>query len=476
MIKRWLTRYGLHYPRSLVYMLQSCEYNVLEYLAWHARLKDFSSVEKRKRFEKTPKGLLMLFFAWFIVFLPPTLLLFTYQKEMTSLWIIALLGTVIFLPYFLAYLIILPLLFLKYVIEPPVNYFIISSAKKELKKNKALKIGVVGSFGKTTMREILKTVLSEGKKVAVPPYNYNTPLGISRFIKTLEGDEDIIIFELGEYYVGDIRKLCEFVEPDIGFITGINEAHLEKFKTLEETEKIMHEFTDYLKEKKLYLNGESEIVLKNARPSDIIYSKERVGEWMIDNKKTNLEGVSFVMSNKKETIELNSHLLGLHQIGPLAGAVYISLSLGISLEQIKSGVSKTKPFNHRLDPREKDGVVVIDDSYNGNPDGVKVAIEFLSSLKNCRRFYVTPGLVEMGERKKTIHQEIGRRLAEAGIEKIILIKNSVTPYIKEGLEEGDYKGEVIFFEDALKAFEAIPLLTVKGDVVLLQNDWPDQYQ
>ena len=92
-----------------------------------------------------------------------------------------------------------------------------------------------------------------------------------------------------------------------------------------------------------------------------------------------------------------------------------------------------------------------------------------------RRWYVTPGLVEMGDKKEEVHKEIGRKLAHAGIEKVILMRNSVTPFIKQGLQEERYGGEVIWFDKALDAFSALPNLTVKGDVVLIQNDWPDQY-
>ena len=88
---------------------------------------------------------------------------------------------------------------------------------------------------------------------------------------------------------------------------------------------------------------------------------------------------------------------------------------------------------------------------------------------------VTPGLVEMGSRKEKVHKEIGKQLARASIEKVILIRNSVTPFIEAGLQEEQYKGELMWFEKALDAFAALPSLTASGDIVLLQNDWPDQY-
>ena len=176
-------------------------------------------------------------------------------------------------------------------------------------------------------------------------------------------------------------------------------------------------------------------------------------------------------------LALDSRLLGLHQVGPLCAAVSLATSLGLSHNQIKSGISKTKPFDHRLEPKtDASGVITLDDSYNGNPDGVRAVIGFLAGLEGHRRIYVTPGLVEMGDRTEEVHREIGKYLANAKIEKIVLIRDSVTGFIEQGLKENGYRGEVIWFDDALKAFAALPNITVAGDVVLLQNDWPDQYR
>lgn len=379
-------------------------------------------------------------------------------------------------PVILAYGIIIPLIFIKFLIQRPLEYLIIEKARKTLKKHPALKIAVAGSFGKTTMREILKTVLSSGKKVAAPGENYNTLLGISNFVKDLKGDEEVLIFELGEYYKGDIEEMCQLVRPDVGIITGVNEAHLEKFKRIEATVQTIFELADWLGEKPLYVNGENILAKKRALKNNIIYGKEGVEELRVENMHTDVRGTTFTLNDGKDLYEFNSKLLGLHQVGPLVAAIHIARTLGMSIDNTKRGIASTRPFDHRLEPKtDGSGVTTIDDSYNGNPDGVKAVIEFLSSLTGHRRFYVTPGLVEMGHETHKVHREIGRQLGGSGIEKIILVKNSVTPYIGEGLKEVGYGGEVLWFEDGLSALHALPYLTVAGDVVLLQNDWPDQY-
>ncbi|MBI3630998.1 MAG: UDP-N-acetylmuramoyl-tripeptide--D-alanyl-D-alanine ligase [Candidatus Sungbacteria bacterium] len=458
-------------------MLQATEYTVRDYLVWYHRTKDFAHVERRRQFVKTPKAILLLTIALVFILLlwgGAIWVFFIATSPLRYMWALLIL----FLsPYVVAYGMVIPLLAIRILIQWPLESLILRRARERLQAHKAVKIGIAGSFGKTTMREILKAVLSEGRRVAAPPHSYNTPLGISRFVKTLKGDEEILIFEFGEYYPGDVTKLCDLVRPSIGIITGVNEAHLEKFKSLERTTKTIYELADYLGKKPMYVNGENERARNNARPVHTVYSRESVGEWKIENQKTDLTGTAFTLVKNNTRLELASGLLGLHQIGPLAAACDIARSLGSSPADIRSGVSKTKPFSHRLEPRgDSAGVITLDDSYNGNPDGVQAAIDFLASLKDCRRWYVTPGLVEMGIRTREVHREIGRSLARARIEKVVLIKNSVTSSIEEGLREEGYRGDTLWFDDALAAYAALPHLTAKGDVALLQNDWPDQYQ
>lgn len=475
MIKNFLSRYRPRYVRSLVYMLQASEYNIPDYLAWFHRVSDFSTVEKRKQLKKTSKALLILALSWALVIVFVLLAVWFFLLASPLGYALGLL-TLVTLPFLLAYGITVPLIAIQILVQKPIEYAVIKKAKDALAKHKAVKIGVAGSFGKTTMREILKTVLAEGKHVATPPHSYNTPLGISSFVKTLKGDEEVLIFEMGEYYTGDVRKLCDLVQPDMGVITGINEAHLHKFKTLDKTVKTIYELADFLKDKPVYVNGENKLAKENARPEHIVYDRSGTADLKVENAKTDLNGVSFALTHEGKKFEITSALLGLHQIGPLVATVDIALQLGLSPEQVQKGVSNTKPFDHRLEPKTDDaGIITLDDSYNGNPDGVKAVINFLASLKNHRRFYVTPGLVEMGARTKAVHRDIGKWLAEADIEKVVLMRNSVTPYIEEGLKSAGYQGEVLWFDEALQAFAALPHMTVKGDVVLLQNDWPDQY-
>ncbi|MCR4280812.1 MAG: UDP-N-acetylmuramoyl-tripeptide--D-alanyl-D-alanine ligase [Candidatus Kaiserbacteria bacterium] len=491
MIPNFLSRYRPRYIRSLIYMLQSCEYNVRDYLAWYRRTKDFSSVEVRKQLVKTPKATGLFVIIWIIVIFCVVGAVQYVGSTGSDISLVIGVLLVLALPFYLPYVIIIPVLLAR-VIQKPFEYALMKRARKKLELHQGLRVAIAGSFGKTSMREILKTVLSEGeaptpqgrgpdrsvgrKKVAAPPFSHNTPIGICRFINGLNGDEEVLIFELGEYYPGDVMKLCKLIDPQIGVITGINEAHLEKFGTLEKTAGTILELSEYMKDKPIYMNGENGLARKHASGNHILYSRDGAGDFKTEDLRTGLTGTNFTMVKDGIKLPASSKLLGLHNVGPLLVAACIASKLGYTSAQTQAGIAKTKAFNHRLEPSEdKNGVITIDDSYNGNPDGVNAIIEFLSSIKGHRRWYVTPGLVEMGARTEEVHKEIGRHLARSGIEKIVLIKDSVTSFIEWGLKDSGYAGEIIWFNDALQAYSALPHLTVKGDIVLLQNDWPDQY-
>lgn len=470
-----LSRYRPRYVRSLVYMLQASEYNVRDYLAWVHRTNDFAHVEKRKQLEKTPKALTLLTLTWlmFVAWVVGVMSFVGSTGSGLSLVVGAL--VVLVSPLLLPYAILIPL-FAVHLAQRPVETYVVARARSRLRRHKGLKIAIAGSYGKTSMREILKTILSESKKVAAPGGSYNTPLGIAKFVSTLKGDEEVLIFELGEYYPGDVRTLCELVRPDIGIITGVNEAHLEKFETLEKTAATIFELSDWLGDKPLYVNAENVAARAKARTRGISYSREGVGEWRVESPLTNLTGTSFILRKGSDIVHASSKLLGLHMVGPLAVAADIAVCAGLTPAHIERGIARTKPFAHRLEPHmDAAGVVTIDDSYNGNPDGVTAIIEFLAGLTGRRRWYVTPGLVEMGARTEAVHRDIGKQLAAAHIEKVVLIRDSVTPYIEQGLKDAGYAGDVIRYDDMPACLEAISRSTVSGDVVLIQNDWPDQY-
>ena len=487
----FFSRYSITFVKSLVYMLQQSEYDTKEYLSWFKRTGNFNEVMRRKQLDMTSaaKGFLAFLGLEIAVGGIAVLMLgFSAASQGWFLgWIVGVIIIGLLVPYVLAYGLVAPLWLARILIQRPRQKAQIARARSKLVDHPATKIAIAGSYGKTTMKETLAMVLGTAKKVAATPGNMNTPAGISRFVEELTGDEEILIFEMGEYYPGDIAVLCELVQPNLGIITGINEAHLSKFKSLDATVATIFELADYFQDKDqnlkntLYTNGESHLAARGPADSRadapaLIYSRGGVGKWKVERAHTGLDGTSFNLKRGKEVIKVSSLLLGLHQVGPLAAAAAIAAWLGLSLTDIEAGLARTKPFEHRLQPAiDAGGVITIDDTYNGNPDGARVAIEFLASLEGRKRYYVTPGLVEMGYRTRDVHVAMGKQLAESGIEVVVLIETSVMPHIKAGLETAGFKGKLMTYPDEITALMALPKLTTEGDVVLLQNDWGDNY-
>lgn len=475
-MKRWLSSFSPRYIRSLAYIMQASEYNVPDAFHWFRRVTNFHQVEIRKQLTLTPKSTAVIILGCIIEgSLLAVALWFVYVFH-DPVRIIGGLALFALTPLIVAAALTASIGLFQLTLQPIITRLIVDQARRRLLKLPAIRIAIAGSYGKTSMREILRAALGAGRRVAAPGKSINTPIGVSRFIQSLTGHEEIIVFEIGEYRPGDVRQLARLIQPEFGFLTGANEAHLEKFRTIDRTVATIFELNEFVPADHLYINASDPRLRDRHTAGTINYQRDGAGEWAVSAARTNLAGTDLKLTHAGQTIDIHSQLLGLHHLGPLAAAAHLAARLRLTDDQIQRGLSATTPYDHRLQPlTDAHGVITLDDSYNGNPDGVKAVIDFLAGLKGHQRWYVTPGLVEMGDRTADIHRQIGLWLATAGIEHVMLIKNSVTPFINEGLQHGHYQGQTHWFDHGPLALNALPHLTVAGDVVLLQNDWPDQY-
>ncbi|GEM_PF-410384 len=389
-------------------------------------------------------------------------------------------------------------------------------------------IGIAGSYGKTTMKEVLRQVLGIRYKVLGTPESVNTPVGIARWVlNKVDDSTEIIIVEMGEHYEGDIKDICDIAPPDIAVVTGINESHLERMKKMDTVVATIFEIISNSKPGAMVvLNADDKRVMENYKK--FVWPDHKVEKFQISNFKFQIFDTEKLCWNFEiDGIgKVDVNLLGEYALGDVDAAVKIGKSLGMSNEQIIAGIKNIKPVEHRLQPMPgAANVLVIDDSYNGNPDGAAEAIKVLLRFGNRRKIYITPGLVEMGKSSPEIHRAIGRQLAGVA-DVVILIKNSVTGYIAEGinttpppfaeasggtppLQEGNTAAlrssppklggvpgatflskeiyqqksgargggisKIIWFNSALEAHAALKNILKPGDVILFQNDWGDQY-
>lgn len=472
-MNRLLAMYSPRLVVVLTYMLQTSEYHVGEYLAWVNRTRNFSSVIKRKKLVFTNKALSMLFAGFLLYALFLVLAIWgMWRGGPTMITGIIVLAA---LPYLVAYAMTIPLVIGQVLVQKPREKKMVAEASELLRKQHCRKIAIAGSYGKTTFKEMLSVILAQTLHVAASPGNMNTPIGIARFAHKLDRSEDVLIFELGEEVVGDVKRLCELTRPNMGVITGISSAHINSFGSVENATKTVFELSDYLKSYDVYKNGESEIVAENVSSHDKhVYSENGVNGWKVSDIKIGLNGTEFVASKKGKTVWAHSKLLGRHQIGPLVACIDIADKLGMNVSDIAKGIKATTPFEHRMQPLNIHGAVVIDDTYNGNPKGIEAGLNFLAEIDARRKIFVTPGLVEQGSDSDAIHENIGRRAAIV-CDIVVLMSNSTTDAIVRGLKEENFKGAVRIEKNPVEFYTNLGQFVASGDVVLMQNDWSDNY-
>jgi UDP-N-acetylmuramoyl-tripeptide--D-alanyl-D-alanine ligase len=459
-------------------MLQNTEYQAGPYLKWYWQTVHFERVMYRRQLEPTKPARLLLL----------TLRAGILLQLAISVWLIVLgindslasgelfgLAVGIAYPVLWAHLIVLPLELGRLFIIRPKQAGTIRKAKPVFANFKGVKIAIAGSYGKTSMKELLTTVLSEAKNVASTPANKNVAISLAGFARKLLGDEDVWILEYGEGKPGDVVRLTALTQPTHAVITGLAPAHLDKYKTLQAAGKDIFSLAKALPAGNVFINGESPDALPFVGSGQQLYSSKGALGWRVSGVTVGLDGTRFTMQKGKDKLVLHSGLVGRHQVGPLVLAAALAHQLGLTKQQIKSGIAATKPFEHRMEPYRLGGAWIIDDSYNGNIDGIRAGTSLLKELPANRKIYVTPGLVDQGKDSAKIHEEMGRLIAAATPDMVVLMQHSVTKHIQKGLEAAGFKGELLLENDPLNFYQNLQLFVASGDLVMLQNDWPDNY-
>lgn len=376
-------------------------------------------------------------------------------------------------------------------VELRINKWYIDDAKRILNENKNLRIlGVTGSFGKTSVKYYLATLLSEGYRVLMTPESFNTPMGIVRTIRgELQPVHEIFICEMGARHLHDIKEITDIVHPDDGIVTSIGYQHLETFHSLDNIISTKYELLDAVEEKKSagkgngdhlkFVNGDNEIIRSHMNHKDAItYGLNEGNDYRATDIEVTSAGTSFTVTTPDGTTEsFQMKLVGRHNVENVVGAIAVANSFGIELRKLKTAVRRLQSPPHRLELTRRGNVSILDDAYNSNPNGAKVALETLSMFQNNVKILVTPGMVELGAKEDEYNKEFGRQAADA-CDYIILVGENQTKAIKEGVVEKGFDSDKLFVvPDLSKATELMYSLdSGKERVILLENDLPDNYK
>lgn len=344
-------------------------------------------------------------------------------------------------------------------------------------------IGITGSFGKTSTKMVLNQLLPNS---LMTPKSYNTLFGIWKVVDYELSDHfRCFICEMGAYKQGDVQEFCELTMPHIGLLTGINEQHLERFGSIENTIKAKFEITQHLRS-----GGTAIVNLDNAHVRKHLnlstapligysidgFSEEKclyvvsVSDWRVEDFQ-----MHFTIQYKGEAFNASTALIGRAHLSNILAAFTTATFCGQQPEAVLRAVATLRQVPHRLECRRSEGYTLLDNSYSSNPNGFRDSIDALSRFSG-HKVLITPGLVELGAETEQVHQELGRLAATVCDEIVLVGDTDKTRALKKGISESDFSIDKIqTLKNRDEMLEYLRTKAHSGQVVLLENDLPDQY-
>lgn len=416
--------------------------------------------------------------ALFIVY---TLTTFSLIALSTEYFKLLRFGIITLTPVLVPFVVVL-VFWILYPIEKLINVYYISKAKRKLKKTKNLvRVGITGSYAKTTNKFILTAMLSKKYKTLCSPHSYNTPLGLTRTIlQDLDEDIQVFVAEMGAKKKGEINELCKLVDPDHALLTGIGSQHLESFKSEENIVQTKKELADWVDAKGGFVvyNGQNQkcktLFDQSANQNKILAGVTQSFCFATDVVATS-KGIRFNLILDGKSLQCQTKLLGEYNLQNICTCASLAFKLGVSPNQIKSAVKSLSPVEHRMQLIPSGKNVVIDDSFNASAEGCKAALDTLKLFDDFSKVIVTPGIVEMGKYETETNSNFGKQIA-CVCDYVIIVNEVNKQSICQGLKQNDFDMEKVFcVENLEKAKQKITELKLENSVILFENDLPDLF-
>ncbi len=370
-------------------------------------------------------------------------------------------------------------------VEKHINRGFYNDAKSRLQSMPDLKIvGITGSYGKTSTKHYLHRILSEHYDTLMTPGSFNTTMGVIRTIREhLKPYNEVFIVEMGAKNIGDIKEICDLVAPQYGIVTAVGEQHLESFKTIENVQRTKFELIDSLPADGLAVVN-NDFPYGANRPVDNVrcrrYAVTNTADADYEAKDIQYtpRGTQFtVASHDGWELKLTTKLVGECNVSNLIGAVIIARALGVPDNKIQYAVECIEQVEHRLNmKRTPGGITIIDDAYNSNPSGSRMALEVLGSMTQGKRIVITPGMIELGDKQEEYNEQFGRHIA-ANADLAIIVGHYNRDAILCGLEKAGMQSDKVYAVDTfVQAQELLAQQAQPGDTVLYENDLPDTFK
>ncbi len=332
-------------------------------------------------------------------------------------------------------------------------------------------IGVTGSVGKTTTKEMIAAALGESLKVLKTEGNYNGQIGLPLTIFNINRTYDVAIFEMGVSEFGEMDRLADIANIDIGVVTNIGLTHIEYFKSIENTcnEKLkMMKKLDGI----FYLNGDSPLLAdaKNKITQEIIYFGINGNyPFKCEDIYSNDRETNFTLVTPEFREPITIPCLGIHNVYNALAAIAVATGMGLHLDDIKKGLLKFKNVNMRQQISDLGGITLIDDSYNASPDSVKSSVSILKNLSpEGKNIVVIADMLELGEHSHEIHFDTGRYIALEGIDVLITIGENAK-FLSDGAKSANQNIVTMHCKSNTEAFEELKKIIFENDKILIKG-------
>lgn len=371
--------------------------------------------------------------------------------------------------------------------DPAGPYILVESTTKALRNlaeyyRKSLDIkvvGITGSVGKTSTKEMIASVLSEKYRVLKTEGNYNNEIGLPLTIFKIRAEHEVAVLEMGISEFGEMHRLATMANPDICVITNIGLCHLENLKTRDGILKAKTESFAHLKKDGIaILNGDDDKLSTIRQVGDkepVFYGMEEKMEYREDAKKSvyatgvenlGLYGMQARIHTPEGERDVRIPIPGEHNVYNALAATAVGLSLGLSLDQISSGILKAKTIGGRTNLLNTGSMTVIDDCYNANPVSMKASIDVLATAEG-RKIAVLGDMGELGENEKKLHYEVGEYLAKKEID-VLFCAGELSEEIAKAAQKESKTCEVYYFKTREALLEQLLPFLKKGDTVLVK--------
>jgi UDP-N-acetylmuramoyl-tripeptide--D-alanyl-D-alanine ligase len=470
--------------REELHIMQQNSYYNARYIKWLGgnfffrlgAVRVFFKQKEKKKLDFTPRAI-RLFACEIVLVAAVFLLLFLLSVNLLFVvLVLAICAVFSFLFILIANLSVFPL-------EKLINRWYVNDAKKRLRHHKELlKIAVTGSYGKTSVKHFLFDILSEKYSVLMTPGSFNTTLGVVRTVREqLQPIHEIFIAEMGAKRRGDIKEICDIVNPNFSILTSVGQQHLESFGSFDNIKSTKLEAIAALS-----ASGTGYVNFDNLKKSDIPQqTKAKIVSFAVnsdaDYTAKNIEyknnGMVFeVFYHSEKILTLETRLLGEHNVSNLLACCGIALDLGVEKYKIENVVKRLEPVAHRLEVKKlPNGITVIDDAFNSNPVGAKMALQALKRFEGKKKIIITPGMIELGQKEYALNFEFGQIIAQ-NCDIAVLVGARQTKPIQEGIKSVNFPKENLFVcRNLNEANEQVKKIMQAGDVVLYENDLPDTF-